>query len=168
MPPGPEILCDAMLGGLARWLRAAGYDAEFAYGIEDRQLVQRAIETGSVLLSSDTGLFARSVIRDGTVRALFVPRGLTKLAQLAFALRELRLGVRAQPRCMACGGRLIEVDKPSVRAEAPRKAYGACDRFWRCSRCRKLLWRGTHWKRIAAALAEAARPAGEGRSSTRV
>ncbi|MCD6378693.1 MAG: hypothetical protein DRO01_07865, partial [Thermoproteota archaeon] len=31
----PVILCDAMLGGLARWLRAAGYEAQFIYGIDD-------------------------------------------------------------------------------------------------------------------------------------
>ena len=52
MPLGPEILCDAMLGGLARWLRAAGYDAGFAYGIEDRALVRRAMETGTSARSS--------------------------------------------------------------------------------------------------------------------
>lgn len=31
----PRFACDAMLGGLARWLRAAGYDATWTYGIED-------------------------------------------------------------------------------------------------------------------------------------
>jgi DUF1680 family protein len=32
---------DAMLGGLARWLRAAGYDARFEYGIDDADLIAR-------------------------------------------------------------------------------------------------------------------------------
>ena len=38
MDPGPEpwFACDAMLGGLARWLRAAGYDASWEHGIDDR------------------------------------------------------------------------------------------------------------------------------------
>jgi uncharacterized protein with PIN domain len=27
--PAPPLACDAMLGGLARWLRAAGYDASW-------------------------------------------------------------------------------------------------------------------------------------------
>ena len=153
--PAPEFVCDAMLGGLARWLRAAGYDAEFTYGIEDRRLLDRALSCGATLLSSDGHLFERNVIKDGTVKALFVPRQMTKPQQLAFVLARLNLPVRPEPRCMACGGRLAEVDKPSVRAEAPAKAYAACDRFWRCARCGKLLWRGTHWRRIAAALAAA-------------
>ena len=149
---GPEFLCDAMLGGLARWLRAAGYDAQFTYGIDDRELLAQALRTGATLLSSDGKLFERNIIRDGVLRALFVPRQLDKLQQLGFVLRELGLPVRPQPRCMACGGALEEVAKAEVRAEAPPRAYAAHQRFWRCSRCGKLLWRGTHWRRITAAL----------------
>ena len=149
---GPEFLCDAMLGGLARWLCAAGYDARFTYGIDDRELLAQALRTGATLLSSDGKLFERNIIRSGALPALFVPRQLSKLQQLGFVLRGLGLPVRPQPRCMACGGALEEVAKPAVRAEAPRRAYAAHERFWRCTRCGKLLWRGTHWRRIAAAL----------------
>ena len=141
-----------MLGGLARWLRAAGYDAEFSYGIDDEELILRALRTGAVLLSSDGALFDRNVIRHKTVRALYVPRDLPKARQLEFVLGELGLPVRDPSRCMACGGALEEVDKEAVREEAPTKAYAAHERFWRCDRCGKLLWRGTHWRKIAAVL----------------
>jgi uncharacterized protein with PIN domain len=149
---GPEFVCDAMLGGLARWLRAAGYDAEFTYGIDDQRLIRRVLQTGAALLSSDGKLFDRNLIKDKTVKALFVPRELSKHQQLGFVLRQLKLPVRSEPRCMACGGRLAEVQKQSVEGEAPRKAYDAYERFWRCGRCGKLLWQGTHWKRITARL----------------
>ena len=117
-----------MLGGLARWLRAAGYDAEFTHGVADRQLVSRALATGAVLLSGDGQIFKRNVIKHKTARSVFVPPGLGKLEQLEFVLRQLSLAIRPQPRCMACGGQLTEVDKQSVRQEAPPKAYAACDR----------------------------------------
>jgi hypothetical protein len=104
----PAFLCDAMLGGLARWLRASGYDAEFEQGIEDAELVRRAGERGQILLSSDGGVFARNVVRTGAVRGLYVPRGLSKLEQLGFVLQSLALPVRP-PRCMACSGALAEV-----------------------------------------------------------
>ena len=39
----PIFLCDAMLGGLARWLRAAGFDPLFEYGIDDREIIRRAM-----------------------------------------------------------------------------------------------------------------------------
>ena len=155
----PEFVCDAMLGGLARWLRAAGYDAEFVYGIDDRDLIERARATGATLLSSDGPMFERNVIKNGTVKALFIPRDLTVSAQLAFVMTVLRLAVRQMPRCMACGGALIEVEKESIRAEAPPKSFAACAQFWRCDRCGKLLWQGAHWRRISARLAEMRTPA---------
>ena len=38
----PRFACDAMLGGLARWLRAAGYDACWQEGIDDGELIRLA------------------------------------------------------------------------------------------------------------------------------
>ncbi len=147
------FLCDAMLGGLARWLRVAGYDAEFEYGIDDRDLVARARQTGRMLLSSDGPMFERNIIKNGMIRALYIPQQLNKIEQLAFVLRELRLPLR-DPRCMACGGELLEVPRHEVMGEAPPLAYRNCDRFWRCARCRRLLWRGTHWQKVVRRLSE--------------
>ena len=151
----PKFFCDAMLGGLARWLRAAGYDAAFEYGIDDGDLIGRARREGRVLLSSDGPLFDRNVIRNGEVRALYVPQQLGKFQQLRFVLGQLSLSV-GSPRCMACGGELREVPKHDVMGEAPPLAYRNCDRFWRCGRCGKLLWRGTHWQKITRRLASMA------------
>lgn len=144
-----------MLGGLARWLRAAGYDAYFEYGIDDGALVELARRTGRVLLSSDRLLFERRVITARRVEALYVPQQLTKTEQLAFVLMMYNLPRRG-PRCMACGGRLEEVPKHRVAGEAPPLAFRNCERFWRCARCGRLLWRGTHWQRIERRLADAA------------
>ena len=149
------FFCDAMLGGLARWLRAAGYDAAFEHGIDDGDLVRRCLDQGRVLLSSDGPMFERNLIKSGRVRAVFVPRQQSKLERLDFVVRHLRLPLRS-PRCMACGGELAEVPKHSVLAEAPPLAYRSCERFWRCGRCGKLLWRGTHWQRITRRLGEIA------------
>src|SRR5437016_516505 len=109
-PLVPMFACDAMLGGLARWLRAAGYDASWHPGIEDWDLVRLAQREGRVLLSSDTGIFKIGIVRDGDLPALWIPHGLSTQEQLAFVLRERKLPVR-EPRCMACGGRLVEVPK---------------------------------------------------------
>ncbi|MEW6747624.1 MAG: Mut7-C RNAse domain-containing protein [Planctomycetota bacterium] len=48
--PLPAFACDAMLKGLARWLRAFGYDATWRYGIEDGELVAHSLEERRVLL----------------------------------------------------------------------------------------------------------------------
>jgi hypothetical protein len=147
------FFCDAMLGGLARWLRAAGYDALFEYGIDDADLVQRCRTAGRILLSCDGPMFDRNVIKSGQVKALRLPRGLSNVEALRFVFEKLHLTL-AQPRCMACGGELVEVPKHTVAGEAPPLAFRNCETFWRCRRCNKLLWRGTHWQKISRRLAE--------------
>ncbi|MFP4434781.1 MAG: Mut7-C RNAse domain-containing protein [Phycisphaerae bacterium] len=159
----PRFFCDAMLGGLARWLRAVGYDAAFEHGIDDGELVQRSQRQGRVILSCDGGLFERSLLRDGTVPSLQVPRRLSKLQQLGFVVGRLGL-TRRDARCMACGGELVELPKHAVADEAPPLAFRRCERFWRCERCGKLLWRGTHWHRIDRKLEEVFSTVGPGDS----
>ena len=145
----PRFFCDAMLGGLARWLRASGYEASFEHGIADAALVERSRERGAILLSSDAPLFERRPVRLGAVRALFVPRHAPVLDQTVFVLRALGLPLRA-PRCMRCGGELGEVAREHVAAEVPPRSLGAYDLFYRCASCRRVFWHGTHWDRIEA------------------
>lgn len=151
----PTFACDAMLGGLARWLRAAGYDASWREGIDDWDLVRLARREGRVLLSSDTGIFRIGVVRDGEVPALFVPHGLGKREQLAFVLKQLGLGP-LPPRCMTCGGTLREVPREQARARVPPRTFAWVDQFFECGRCGRLFWPGSHWRHIADALRRAA------------
>ena len=79
----PCFACDAMLGGLARWLRAAGYDASWHPGIDDNDLVRLSQAEQRVLLSSDSGIFRIGIVRDGDIASLFIPRGKSIREQLA-------------------------------------------------------------------------------------
>ncbi len=147
----PSFFCDAMLGGLSRWLRAAGYDAAFEYGIDDGELVRLAAEQGRILLSSDGGVFERNIVKSGAVRALRVPRATPPIEQLAFVVRELDLGT-STPRCMACSGELRELPKGHAVGRVPPRSLAAFDRFWECVECSKPYWHGTHWSRIRQVL----------------
>jgi uncharacterized protein with PIN domain len=153
--PGPRFACDAMLGGLARWLRAAGYDASWHGGIDDAELVHLARAQGRTVLSSDGDVFAFAVVRDGVVPALFVPRGLTVQAQLAHVLRGLGLPLR-EPRCMACGGELAELTKEQAAGRVPPRSLAFHEHFWGCAGCGKVFWHGTHWRQITERLRQAA------------
>lgn len=143
-----RFACDAMLGGLARWLRAAGYDASWQMKIGDRDLIHQADREGRTLLTSDTDIFNFAVVRDGKISALFVPHGLDVPDQLAFVMRKLSLDIRT-PRCMACGGALVEIPKKQARDRVPPRSFAWLDHFWECNGCRQVFWRGTHWQRIS-------------------
>ena len=55
----PRLLCDEMLRGLGRWLRAAGYDTVIAEGgLPDRALAKRCAKENRVLLTKDRSLAA--------------------------------------------------------------------------------------------------------------
>jgi uncharacterized protein len=149
--PPIAFACDAMLGGLARWLRAAGYDATSSDDIDDWDLIRLARREGRMLLTCDTGIFKIGIIRDGDVPALLIPHGLKKREQLRWVMDRLQL-TPGEPRCMACGGELIEVAKESVKDIAPPRSYAWLERFFKCGRCGKLFWRGTHWEGIGGVL----------------
>jgi uncharacterized protein with PIN domain len=158
----PRFACDAMLGSLARWLRAAGYDASWHPGIDDWDLIRLARAEGRVLLSCDTGIFRIGIVRDGDLAAVQVPNGLSTEEQLAFVLGQLGLAAR-EPRCMACGGELVETAKEEMAGKVPPRSYAWCDRFWQCQRCGKPFWQGSHWQRIADTLRDL-RPGEDGDS----
>jgi uncharacterized protein with PIN domain len=143
-----------MLGGLARWLRAAGYDATWQADIADWDLIRLAQREGRVLLSCDTEIFRIGIVRDGDLPALLIPQNLPgKKAQLAFVLNRLHLVPRAA-RCMACGGSLAEVARAGVAGRVPPRSFAEVDHFYECTRCGQLFWEGTHWQKIAAVLDE--------------
>jgi len=148
---GPRFVCDAGLGGLARWLRAAGYEAAWTAGIADDALLRAAREQRALLLTTDSLLLERRVIREGTIPTLWLPPWGRAPEQLARVFRELRLRPRT-PRCMACGGELWRVDKAAVASRIPPRTARWLDLYFVCARCNRLFWHGTHWARITERL----------------
>ena len=57
-----RLLCDEMLQGLGRWLRAAGHDTAIAAGgVADTTLVELALAESRILVTCDRALAQRSV-----------------------------------------------------------------------------------------------------------
>lgn len=147
----PDFHCDAALGGLARWLRAAGYDARFWPGIDDQALVRMVLGTTALLLTTDSRLMEHGAIAHGAVASLLVPITLDKHGQFDFVIKQLELPLKPT-RCMACGGELESVDKDSVRDRIPPRTLPWLDEYFICRRCNRLYWEGTHWPRIRGRL----------------
>lgn len=147
----PRFLCDAGLGGLARWLRASGYEAVWIPDIDDDALLLEGVRLDAIILTTDSMLMERRVLRDGIIPAVWVPPTLMMLEQLALVFQELELELR-DSRCMACGGELKAVDKETVRGRIPPRTLKWLDEFYECTRCGKLFWHGTHWQKITSRL----------------
>jgi uncharacterized protein with PIN domain len=126
--------------------------------IPGHRLPDEALRRGLVLLTTEAEVLERRIVANGELVVAWVPSALTMREQLALVMGDLGLGLR-EPRCMACGGALVARDKESVRARIPRRTALWKDEYFVCTGCDKLFWQGTHWERIAPALAAAARGA---------
>ncbi|HEB97293.1 MAG TPA: twitching motility protein PilT, partial [Sedimenticola thiotaurini] len=103
----PRFLADAHLGRLAGYLRMLGFDTRLAEeGEDDRELVQRALEEGRILLTRDRALLMRREVTHGCFIHPQAPR-----QQLAYLIRRLDLCRLIAPftRCIRCNGVLEPV-----------------------------------------------------------
>jgi uncharacterized protein with PIN domain len=148
-----KFLCDAMLGGLAKWLRAAGHDTYYARegtDVSDGFLTLKALEEERVLLTSDGGFLERKPVRDGSVGFLRVPHlpleGQLRLVAERFAL------ARGESRCMECNGELRVVAPGAVADRVPPGVRRAYEEFYLCGGCGRVFWHGSHWERISGRL----------------
>jgi hypothetical protein len=144
----PLLLCDAMLGKLARWLRLLGYDTAYEADVADDTLLARAAAEGRILLTRDAALATRAP------RALRV-RSLEPEEQLREALRGL--GLQPDPalllsRCSVCNAPLLEATRAEAEGHVPASVLPRHERYWRCPRCARWYWRGTHAQRFEESL----------------
>ncbi|MGH7970673.1 MAG: Mut7-C RNAse domain-containing protein [Limisphaerales bacterium] len=152
-PAPTKFFCDAGLGGLARWLRAAGYEAFWIEHIDDDELLREAQKRSATLLTTDSMLMERRILRDRVLPSFWLPPTLSIHHQLELVFREFDLDLKP-PRCMSCGGELVRCEKESVGARIPPKTYRWLDEYFVCAQCGKLFWHGTHWRRISQTLRE--------------
>ena len=143
----PRVACDAMCGGLARWLRIFGVDATYTPDIDDGELIEQALAQNRTVISSDHKLFERRLFATGELSGLLVPVGLKLREQVRFV--SDRLAIKPGfPRCAACNGELGPVTRAEVADVVPARSLIWVRDFYRCQRCKHVFWEGSHWRRI--------------------
>ena len=158
---GPRLfMIDAMLGSLARKLRMMGFDAEYSgQGRLGRAALADLSAEGRILVTRSAALAERA--RSAGASAVVLPRpGASDAAapadesDLAETARQAGIaGFSANPdrsRCAACNGTLARVEGPGAPAGVPPRVAEACSEFWRCGRCSKVYWDGTHMRSLAS------------------
>lgn len=149
----PRFLADAMLGRLARWLRAVGYDTRYDATLADPVLVRLAAAEDRILLTRD-----RHLLRElRPVRALEL-RSDVPLEQLRDVVHTLALPAPAElfVRCLVCNAELSPPLEPAeARALLPPRAHGLPGPVRRCPVCERVYWPGSHARRMRRALERA-------------
>ncbi|MCE5314516.1 MAG: Mut7-C RNAse domain-containing protein [Armatimonadota bacterium] len=146
-----KFLADAMLGKLAKWLRMLGYDTVYIPDADDDDLVRIAIREDRILLTRDTLLCARRMVRR---RCVFVDWGTTG-EQVRQVMRDLDLKLSRDSlftRCCVCNGEIVPIDKAEIADRVPPYVYKTQSEFGYCANCDKIYWRGTHVEHVLKAL----------------
>jgi hypothetical protein len=142
-----RFVADVMLGRLARWLRALGYDTLYFRDAPDARLLGLALRERRRLLTRDAALARRAREAGLLVRADDLD------AQLREVLAACGLRGRAPlSRCLECNGVLVESDPEAVRERVPPYTFRTQRTFWTCTRCLRVFWAGTHATRMLGRL----------------
>jgi uncharacterized protein with PIN domain len=142
-----RFVADVMLGRLARWLRALGFDTLYFHDAPDRRLLAVALAEGRRLLTRDAALARRAREAGFLVRA----EGLD--GQIREVTEALRLAPdRALSRCLECNGRLVPAEPEAVRHRVPPYTFATQREFRACLGCDRVYWAGTHVAGIARRL----------------
>jgi uncharacterized protein with PIN domain len=145
-----RFVADAHLGGLARFLRMAGFDTLYDNNIHDDEIEQLAFDEDRVVLTRDRELLKRRTITHGCYIHALKPE-----QQLRELFDRLDLAGSAEPfsLCLHCNAPLRAVDKADVLEQLPPAVRETHDEFNTCDCCGRVYWKGSHWKRMTDLLA---------------
>lgn len=146
----PRFLCDEMLKGLGRWLRAAGYDTLIAEpGRPDKELINTAIETNRIFVTRDRTLM--EIRHASDVTQLLQSNELEDCIQELTQSLNLNWSYAPFTRCLLCNTSLIPADDEQ-RKKAPSDVDEYSEKVLYCSKCDKVYWEGGHVKRMTEKL----------------
>ena len=141
-----KLLCDHMLGSLARWLRFMGYDTAYPEPTSDRDLIDMARREDRILLTRDKELAGR--VREAVgIRSGDLEEQIREVA----AVLPLRL-IDPLSRCSLCNSVLLPVSRDAIEELVPVGVRSRHEEFWRCPSCQRVYWQGSHWDKMVERL----------------
>ena len=145
----PSFVLDTMLGRLARWLRAMGYDTLYLGQAEDRHLLQIARNEARILVTRD-----RMLARLAEPHSCLI-RGERVDDQILEAVQRLALSTDDGDwlsRCLECNTRLETGPRESFQGLVPEHVFLTQTDFKRCPGCDRIYWAGSHVDRMVERL----------------
>jgi uncharacterized protein with PIN domain len=140
-----RFILDVHLGKLARYLRMLGFDSAYSRDRDDDEIIRLAQEQKRIILTRDIGILKQNRVSHGHWIRHHQP-----LDQVKEVLGALDLSRQLRPftRCMECNEAIRPVSKDEIRGLAAPEILDRFDAFWQCRGCRKIYWKGSHYRRM--------------------
>ena len=146
-----KFLCDAMLAGLGRWLRAAGYDTKISESkAKDQEILACAIQEDRLLITRDRHFLE---MKAATERVIFLSaNSLEECIQTLSQKVPIDWLFCPFSRCLLCNTLLIEPPQQNVAEQVPSAVFQRSEQFWYCPQCQKIYWQGSHTQHMLGQL----------------
>ena len=140
-----RFVADVHLGALARRLRLLGFDTLYDRQYDDARLAAISARERRILLTRDVGLLKHGVVSRG-----HWVRNTDPQRQLLEIIREFSLQRDLEPftRCTICNGQLRPIAREAVADRVPPRVRARFRRFMECAGCRRIYWRGSHYRKL--------------------
>ena len=139
-----KLLCDQMLGTLAKWLRILGFDTFYAQNeMTDDALLEIAKKEKRIIITRDKELTFRA-------KKQLIPtvemQEIDLIEQIRKIIKENKIDEnKFLSRCSVCNTKLHSISKDMVYGKVPPKVFETKERFWHCPTCNRYYWMGSHY-----------------------
>ncbi len=147
-PAEVRFAADGMLQSLATWLRLLGYDCIASPDQFGRRLLEQAVMENRVFLTRNVHLtnnLPQSLLKRGRIVYIGAERLPDQLREVV-ARYSLETGPYVFTRCVECNDLLRRAEPSEVLGHVLADVAERETEFWRCQRCGKTFWRGSHVK----------------------
>lgn len=147
-PTDLRFAADAMLHLLAKWLRLLGYDCAAGPNLFGRRLIELAVAerrwvlTRNYRLSSGVSTFLLSRADVYLLKSECLPDQLFELTERF----SIDVSTFLFTRCIRCNEPLVEINRSEASGAVPSRVLDVEKHFFRCSRCGRAYWHGSHAK----------------------
>ncbi len=141
----PKFVLDTHLGKLAKYLRLSGFDSVYSNDLEDSGIIKISLDDKRIILTRDKGILKNSSVTHGYYIRSQIPK-----EQIYEVIRRFDLESLIKPFtiCSSCNGKIVTVSKELILRQLKSLTRKHYNRFYMCSKCRKIYWEGSHYIRI--------------------
>jgi uncharacterized protein with PIN domain len=140
-----QFIADSHLGKLARDLRLLGFSVLYRNEFPDSLIVRMAARQRRIVLTRDKGILKQKVLHWGYwVRSCHHDRQVREIIKRYDLLKHLS----PFSRCVECNGLIEAVAKARVEDQLPPLTRRYYRNFFRCRKCRRIYWKGSHYRRL--------------------
>jgi len=124
-----------------------GFDSLFFDGPDDGDMVRQALAEDRVIVTRDTEIMERRVVRNGQLKAVLMESEKPD-KQIRQVLDSFDLKSHFQPftLCLECNELLVEKTREDVENGVPAYVFQTYNQYMECPACHRFYWRGTHWE----------------------